>query len=294
MDLKNSYHPYAITTIIFWSLAYALTKIALKHFSSFSLGFLRYAIASIAMIIIIIALKIKLPKLKDLPLFILAGASGFFMYMITFNKGAATVSSGTGSVIIATAPVITALLASLVFREKLKGFQWLGITIQFAGVIILTLLNNIFSLNSGIVWLFGSALSLSIYNILQRKLTKTYSSMQSSAFSILFGTLLLSIFSPTAIKEISTASIGQIINIAVLGIFTSAIAYLTWSIAFSKAENTSSVSNYMFLTPFVTSLFSFIIIREIPDIATIVGGAVILIGIYIFNFGEKLILRQKR
>ena len=66
----------------------------------------------------------------------------------------------------------------------------------------------------------------------------------------------------------------------------------TWSKAFAKAKETSLVSNYMFLTPFLTSLFSFIIIGEIPDGATLLGGLIILAGIFVFNFGGRLVHRE--
>ena len=292
MDIKNSYRPYAMITVVFWSLAYAFTKLALQQFSSYSLGFLRYLIASAAMAVMVTAMKMKPPAKKDIPLFIAAGASGFFMYMVTFNTGAATVSSATGSVIVATAPVMTAFLASIIFHEKLRKYQWIGIAVQFAGVVVLTLMNDVFSVNSGLLWLFGAAVSLSIYNLLQRKLTKTYSPLQTAAYSIFFGTALLAVFAPTAFREIKGAPPEQFLYLAVLGIFTSAVAYLTWSKAFAKAKETTLVSNYMFLTPFLTSLFSFIIIGEIPDGATLLGGLIILAGIFVFNFGGRFVGRE--
>ena len=292
MKLKDSYHPYAIITVIFWSLAYALTKLALQYFSPFALGFLRYFVASCALVVIALIIKMKPPHKSDLPLFIASGASGFFLYMVTFNKGAVTVSSATGSVIIATAPVITALLARFIYHEKLKLYQWAGIIIQFAGVLILTLINGVFSVNVGLIWLFGAALALSIYNLLQRRLTKTYTPMQTSAFSIFFGTALLAVFLPSDAREVSHAPANQLFYVAVLGIFSSAIAYLTWSKAFAKATQTSQVSNYMFITPFTTSILSFFIINEVPDNATLIGGAVILFGIFVFNFGGKLLKAQ--
>lgn len=288
MKLKDSYHSYAIITVIFWSLAYALTKLALQYFSPYALGFLRYFAASCTLAVIALIIKIKPPHKSDLPLFIASGASGFFLYMVTFNKGAGTVSSATGSVIISTAPVITALLARFIYHEKLELFQWVGIVIQFAGVLILTLMNGAFSVNIGLIWLFGAALALSIYNLLQRRLTKTYTPMQTSAFSIFFGTALLAVFLPSAAREVANAPASQLFYVAVLGIFSSAIAYLTWSKAFAKASQTSQVSNYMFITPFTTSILSFLIINEVPDKATLIGGAVIILGIFIFNFGWKL------
>ena len=36
MKFKNSFHPYAMVTILFWSLAYVLTRLTLQYFSAFS------------------------------------------------------------------------------------------------------------------------------------------------------------------------------------------------------------------------------------------------------------------
>ena len=57
MNIKNSFHPYAIITIIFWSLAYVLTRLTLQYFTAFSLGFLRYFIASCTLMIVAVLLK---------------------------------------------------------------------------------------------------------------------------------------------------------------------------------------------------------------------------------------------
>lgn len=67
MKFKENFHGYAIITIIGWSLAYPLTRLTLNYFSAFSLGFLRYLIASIGLLFIVIFMKIKAPKMKDIP-----------------------------------------------------------------------------------------------------------------------------------------------------------------------------------------------------------------------------------
>ncbi|MDR1133542.1 MAG: DMT family transporter [Synergistaceae bacterium] len=296
MKVKNDFHIYAMITIIFWSFAYVLTRLALRYFTAFSLGFLRYFIASCVLIIVAVISKIKLPRKKDLPWFMLAGALGFFFYMIAFNQGQKTVTASTGSIVISTAPVLTALIARAVYKEKMSYIQWLAIAIEFAGAAVLTLMNGVLSINMGLFWLFLAALALCLYNLLQRKLTKTYSALQTSAFSIFFGTILLAIFLPVSVKEASNAPAIQWFYLAVLGVFSSAIAYAAWSRALAKAEQTSQVSNYMFITPFLTSVLGFIIADEVPEPSTIVGGGMILSGVFIFNFGERLYgaLRNKK
>lgn len=209
--------------------------------------------------------------------------------MIAFNKGCESVTSATGSVVLAIVPVITAMLARFIYKEKLSIIQWAAIAIEFSGVVVLTLLNGSFSLNNGLIWLFAAVLLLSAYNLLQRKLTKTYSGLQASAFSIFFGTLMLAVFMPATVKEVPNAPPIAFVYVAVLGVFSSAVAYIAWAQAFKKAPKASSVSNYMFVTPFLASLMGFLFANEKPDIPTLIGGGIILLGLFIFNFGEKLL-----
>lgn len=285
---EYSFHLYAAVTILFWSLAYVLTRLTLQYFTAFPLGFLRYLAASCTLSVVAVAVKMKLPRKQDLLWFIASGACGFFFYMITFNIGMRAVSACTGSVVIATVPIMTALLARFVYQEKLNVLQWAAVAVEFAGVLVLTLMNGVFSVNSGLLWLLLAAFFLSVYNLIQRRLTKTYSALQASAFSIFFGTVMLAVFLPDSVKEAARAPALQLIYVAILGIFSSALAYAAWSKAFSKAKQASQVSNYMFLTPFLTSILGFVIAKEIPDSATLVGGAIILVGVFLFNFHEKL------
>jgi drug/metabolite transporter (DMT)-like permease len=281
---KDSYHPYAMITILFWSLAYVFTRMALRYFSALSLGFLRYAAASAALVLVMCVTRPRLPARRDVKWFVLAGALGFFLYMIAFNKGSQTVTAATASVVIATVPVITALLARVIYKERLRRAQWAAIAVEFSGVVVLTAMTGALAVNAGLLWLLLAAAALSAYNVLQRKLTKTYSALQTSAFGIFAGTIMLAMFSPAAVREVSAAPPIQLFYVAVLGVFSSAAAYVAWSQAFAKAKNTSSVSNYMFITPLLTTLLGFLIAKEIPDRATVVGGVIILLGMGIFNF----------
>jgi len=288
MKIKDNFHIYAIITIIFWSLAYVWTRLALSYFSVYSLGFLRYLIASCALVIVVVSAKMKLPEKGDAKWFIMTGATGFFIYVIVFNKGSETLNAATCSVVISTTPVITALLAYFVHKERLKIFQWAAIAVAFSGVVILTVSGGNITVNAGLFWLFAAVICLSIYNLLQRKLTKIYSALQTSAFSIFAGTLMLTVFLPVSVGEFRDAPAMQLFYVTALGILSSAVAYVSWSKAFAVAKNTSSVSNYMFVSPLLTALLGFLIAGETPDNSTIFGGIIILSGLLLFNFGDKL------
>lgn len=291
---KPLYQLYALATIFCWSLAFVFTRMTLSYFSAASLGFLRYLVASAALIVIAVIKKIKPPKPADWPLFLVSGFFGFFLYMIAFNKGLSSVPAATASVVNATVPVVTALIAGVVYREKVRGFQWVAVVIELIGIAVLTVMSGGLTQSGGLVWLFLAALSLSTYNILQRKLTKKYTAMQASTYSIFAGTLMLAFFSPTAFRELAAAPAAQYIYVALLGVFPSAIAYVSWSVAFSKAERTSQVSNFTVLTLFFTSLLGILILGETPNAATLVGGGITLAGVLLFNYGAAWLGKRRQ
>ena len=295
MKRKQSFHPFALSTVVFWSFGFVLTRLALMHFSTFSLGFLRYFVALCTLFIIALITRMRLPAKKHLPLFLLSGAFGFFLYMITFNQGSKTVTAATASVIIAIVPVLTALLARAFFKERLSGYQWAAMGIEFAGILILCVLDAQVSVGLGILWILLAALCISAYNLLQRRLTKTYSGMQSCTLAMFFGTLMLAVFAPVAVQEAAAAPTMQIVIIICLGVFSSAVAYLLWSKAIEKASHTSYVSNYMFLTPFLTALLGYVLAGEALRLSTLIGGAIILSGALLFNKQSLLgMLRERK
>lgn len=294
MRFRDSYHPYAMTTILFWSLGFVLTRLALRDYAAPELGFLRYFFASLAMLILMRAKRVGWPRRADIKWFFLAGGVGFFLYMIAFNKGCAAVTAATASVVIAVVPVLTALLARLVFGERLRAHQWAAIAVEFLGVLILTMMNGAFSVNAGLFWLIIAALALSAYNLLQRRLTKTYSGLEVSAYGILAGTTLLAVFLPRSVGQMRAAPPVDLVYIAMLGVFSSAVAYAAWAHAFKKADKASAVSNYMFVTPFLTSLMGYVFLGERLDAPTVAGGAVILMGVLLFNFGGSIRISRKR
>ena len=282
---KQFYQPYALATVFCWSLAFVFTRMTLTYFSAASLGFLRYLVASATLIAVAFASKLKPPKPADWPLFFASGFFGFFLYMIAFNKGLSSVPAAAASVVNATVPVVTALIAGVIYREKVRGFQWIAVAIELIGVAVLTVMSGGLAQGGGLPWLFLAALSLSTYNILQRKLSKKYTAMQASTYSIFAGTLMLAFFSPGAFRELAAAPAIQYVYVILLGIFPSAIAYVSWSVAFSKAERTSQVSNFTVLTLFFTGLLGIVILHEMPNAATLVGGGITLVGGLLFNHG---------
>ena len=288
MTNKKKVHILAMTTILFWALAFPASKIAMKHYSPFSLAFLRVTIASCVLLIIGKATGIRPPKKEDLVWFLLSGACGFGIYLFFFNLGMQTVTSATGSIIIALTPVMTAIGAHHIYRERINIVGWISMAAAFGGAPIMMLWNGILSFNFGMLWVFCSAVLFCICNLLNRRFaSQGYKAIEIVTYSMVASALILSPFSVRGFRELSIAQPKEIITLLVLGAVCSAIAYFLWSLAMSYATYTSEVANYSFTTPFVASILAAIMMGEVPDISTIVGGLVIIVSILVFSFRGK-------
>ncbi|MDF2544532.1 MAG: protein of unknown function transrane [Herbinix sp.] len=282
-----TYKAYAMITIIIWVLAYIFTKIGLKYYSALSLSVFRYLAASIYLIIVIWIKKVPFPKKRDIPGIFLTGSFGFAIYVVTFNIGAESVSVATSSIIISTTPLITAVIANFCYRERLSKIQWIAVVIEFTGVTLICIWDSSLSLNTGVLWILVAAVSFSLYNILQRKLTKSYTPFQTTSYCILSSTLLLLVFLPQSLPDLKHSTPEAIISVLAMGIFCSGVAYTLWSKALALAPKTSDVTNYIFLSPFLSALLGAVILGEIPNIGTLIGGLIVMVGMFLFEKRQK-------
>ncbi len=274
----------AFLTIVLWSSAFVFTKIALKHLTPETLGAVRYLFASLFLLIIALVKRTRLPRLRDLPVIFASGFAGFAFYAYAFNMGSMRVTAATASILISTGPIFTAALAALFYKERISPPCWLAIAVQFAGIVIIALGGGELSFNWGIIWMVLAALAIAVYNVLQRRLLKTYTTFEATTYSIFSGTILMSYFMIDGLAQLKAAPILDIVNIAYLGIFPGAVGFLLWSKAMSKAEKITTVTNFMFITPLLSGVLGVLIISEFPTVATISGGAVIIGGSLLYQW----------
>jgi len=198
--------------------------------------------------------------------------------------GLATLSSATGSIITAASPILTSIAVFKLYGEKINLIGWFSIACAFIGVAVLLLWNGILSINIGILWMFLCAAVFAGYNVLNRKFSEAgYTAMEVVTYSALFAAIQMLIFLPQAVNEVMQASLTSNLAALYLGIMTSGVAYYFWSKAILLAERTSEVSNYLFINPLIAAIIGFLMLHEIPDIGTFLGGAIIIASVIVFS-----------
>ena len=188
-------------------------------------------------------------------------------------------------------PIMTAIIASKVYREKIGPVSWISIFIAFSGVMILLLWDShgTFSIDAAMLWMLLSAASWAGYNIMTRKLVAMgYTSAQITCFSMLGAALWLCFSAMQGFREMVTGEPKHFLALLYLAIISNAIGCILWAKALAYAEKTSEVANFMFLSPLLSTLMSFLLLHEVPGMGTFVGGAIIICGLLLFNLkGQK-------
>ena len=175
-----------------------------------------------------------------------------------------------------------------VYHEKIKTIGWISIATAFCGVLVLLLWDGVFSINVGLIWTMGAALVFFGYNMISRLLTtKDYTALEIVTYSMIFGALLLGFWSVQGFHQLASSDLPHIMALVYLGAFPSAAAYFLWGKAMSFANRTSEVTNFMFVIPLLSTILGFLILREVPNMGTFLGGAIIICSIIVFNLKGK-------
>ncbi len=288
MQKSSMCHVYAFITILIWSTAYVGTKIVAGTFSSGSIAVMRCLSASVVLLLAAAALRLPAPKKRDLPWFALSALSGISLYLYCFSRGMTSIGPTTSCVLIALTPVITAVLAFLLFGERLSPIGWLAIGAAFCGVLLMALWEGTMNINIGVFWTALAALLFAVYNLMQRTLSRRgYEPRGITAYSFAIGSVFLLPYLFEAVPQVLAAPLWHTVVVALMGVFPSAVAYFLWVKALSLAPKTSYVTNYMFLTPFASLALELAFLRQWPDTGAVLGGILILASLVLFAVAGK-------
>jgi len=279
-----------VVQMILWGTAFPMIKIALVDLTPPHLTLLRHLVASAAFVPLLLAFRARLlPRRADVPFFLLLGFVGYTVYHLSLNYGQTQVSAGAASLIIATAPAITALLAVVMVGERLPLGGWIGSAISFVGVVLIVLGD---SGGSGLTfnvfaWLIVlGAVSTSFYAILQRRLFDRYRPIEVAAFATWAGTLPMLAFVPGLMADVAAAGAPSLLATVYIGVFPSAVAYTIFAFALSRAPVTM-VAAALYMVPVFSLIASWLLVGEVPGPLTVVGGAVAIGGIVLLNVAKQ-------
>ena len=286
--MTSSLFALLLLLAVLWGSAFPGIKLGLEGLSAGHLTLLRHLVAS-ACFVPFLALtgRKMLPARRDVPFFFLLGLLGYFFYHTALNFGELHVSAGAASLIIATAPAFTAVVAYFLLSERLSGLGWLGIGVSLGGVVLIVLGSGAnIGFNLYALLILVSAVVTAFHAVLQKPLFERYKPVEVTAFATWCGTLPMLIFLPGFGADVATAGVTPVLAAVYIGVVPSAVAYTLYAYALSQAPVTL-VAAFLYMVPVFSLLFSWWLLGEVPGLLTLLGGGIAIAGIALVNQSRR-------
>jgi drug/metabolite transporter (DMT)-like permease len=282
-----------LIAVIIWGLNFPILKAALEVMHPHLVNVFRFSISAVVLGAIYAAMQRSSghdfwQPVRKHPIKIAGlGLLGFVLYQLFFIVGVSNTGAGTAALIMASAPVFTAVAGAFFRTEFLRPLAWLGLTVSLTGTAIVvaggatgltpgTLFGNLLMLAAALFW--------GLYTALSRPVLGQVSPIGLSFFGLLAGLPILIGIGIPYMQGSNLASIDPIIWLAILysGAFSTGIGVVVWNLGVKNvgASNTAAYNN---LVPFVALLFSFLILAEPITVLQVVGGSLIVGGLVLMR-----------
>lgn len=279
----------ALFTVTVWGGSFIATKIAIQQITPITLIWLRFGIGMLILAgVVLWRRQAALPAWRDLPYLALLGFLGIAFHQALQAYGLETSQASTTAWIVATIPVFTALLGWLVLKEKLGWVKALGIGLAAGGVLLVVSsgnLGNIFSGNFGSpgdLLILISAPNWAVFSVLSRRGLSRFKPAWMMLWVMGIGWLLSNplFFIGNGLADIARLTPDGWWAVLFLGVICSAVAYIFWYDALAVLPATQ-VGAFIYLEPLVTVIVAALMLGEPITWASLAGGAVITLGVFL-------------
>lgn len=288
------WHVLAVATVAVWGGSFVSTRILLSSgFTPTQIFLLRFVLAY-GVLLACSHRRLFADTKRHEFLLALCGLFAGTLYFLAENTALEYSPVSNVSLIVCANPLFTMIFAGLLFRgERLGKRQVLGSLITLCGMATVVL-NGKFVLRIspvGDLLAFLAALSWTFYSLIVRPLSLRYSALFITRKIFLYGALSsfpVLFFTGADIPWKAFAEPRVLGNFLFLGIVASLFGYVVWNRVL-KSIGTVLASNYIYAVPLFSIAISVAVLRERITVATIVGAALVLGGMFLaeYGFGKK-------
>jgi drug/metabolite transporter (DMT)-like permease len=277
-----------------WGSTWLFIKLGLEDLPPFTFAGIRFVIASLILFSLVAVRRLSLPSTRSV--WLLLASTGILAFCINYGLlfwGEQYISSGLAALLQATIPVFGLVIAHFYLPgERMTLPRVIGIVMGLAGVAVI--FSNQLSvagpraLAGSAALVFGSA-SAAYSNVLVKARGKNLDPAIIAAGQMLFGLIpLLLIGIPLEGNPLrfhwTGMAIAALFYLAIVGSVVAFLLYY-WLVQNMDVTNTMLIA---LVTPVVAVTLGVVVLNEELNWRTLVGGAMIMLGI------SLVVLRRKK
>jgi drug/metabolite transporter (DMT)-like permease len=270
---------------IVWGASFLFMKVALTGISPAQVAWTRIVLGALTLGALVLLRREKLSRsLKVWAHLLVLGLTFCVIPFLLFSWAQQHVTSGVASIFNATTPIMTAIMAWLVFRvEKLRLLQVLGIGVGIAGVVVIIAPWQGVSLDGSLVAELAILGATASYGFSFAYMRRFVSNTGMSALAFTFGYIamagvVMAVLTPFLVLTPVRLDAGIIVSLVLLGCLGTGIAYV-WNQNTVRAWGPTRASTVTYITPIVGVVLGILILGETVTWNEPVGVLVVFLGI---------------
>lgn len=272
----------ALVTVVLWASAFVGIRAAGEDLSPGALSLGRLAVGSALLGIFVLLQRGRLPGGRDWPGIVVCGVLWFGLYNLALNEAERRVDAGTAAMLVNVGPILIALLAGWLLKEGFPRALVAGCAVAFAGVVVIGLATS----ERGVAAGWGAVLCVAAAAfyaggvVAQKPLLSRASALHVTWLAATVGLVVCLPFAATLAEEVGDADASSIAWMVYLGVFPTAIGFLTWAYALSRTT-AGRMGATTYLVPPIAILIGWALLAESPETLAFLGGALCLGGVVI-------------
>ncbi|MBS27705.1 MAG: hypothetical protein CL566_02095 [Alphaproteobacteria bacterium] len=275
----------AVFAILIWGGSPMVTKVGTRSVDGFSLALMRTVGAVPFALVLIVVMRLALPwRGRDLIDLIGLAVTGLIGFPMLFTLGVSLTTAGHAAVAQASTPIFAGLLEAAVNRRWPALRWWLGISIGFAGAVILIAeavgIDGSSATWQGDLLVIGGAFSASVSFLFGARLIPRFGAPAATLWSVVVAGIILL---PVLLLQVTRQELAEITPVGwavllYLAAGASILAYVTWFYAISRG-GIGRMSVWHFALPVVGVFLAAAVIDEPLTPLLTAATVVILIGV---------------
>ncbi len=244
----------------------------------------------VAVLLLIFNRKAFVIRMKDIWCFIGTGIISVTFFNVCYFQTITLTSLSVAAILLYTAPTFVALMAAVLFGEKLTGRKGIALVLAFLGCVLVTGIGgqerNVVPL--GILMGLGSGIGYALYSIFGRyAIRRGYGSMTITLYTFLFASAGTFPFVGYPKMVSCFEENGKLAWIAVgLIVWTTVAPYFVYTLGLKYME-AGKASVIASIEPVVATLVGVILYKEEMSATGLVGILLVLGSIALMNISGK-------